>query len=75
LLGHLKPDETNTCLKGNRIYTSGFMWIVITSEAERFGAEKYLFDELRPECNLYDPRGEPLIFPLPPTPPPISPSA
>ena len=41
------------------------MWIKITTEKERAGVEKYLYDTLKPECNLQDPGGEPIEIPLP----------
>jgi hypothetical protein len=44
------------------------MWIEITTEKERCGALKYLYDYLKPECNNYDPGGEPIKIPLPPQP-------
>lgn len=68
LLDHLRDDEPNDCIKENVKYKCGFSWIDITSEAERSGAEKYLYDTLRPECNQSDPGGTPLEIPLPPTP-------
>ena len=74
LLNHLKPEEPNTCIKENVKYKCGFMWIEITTEEERSGAEKYLYDSLKPECNQNDPGGKPLNIPLPPTPPATTPS-
>ena len=74
LLGHLQPEEPNECIKGNVKYKCGFMWIEITTEEERSGAEKYLYDTLKPECNQNDPGGKPLKIPQPPTPPATTPS-
>lgn len=68
LLDHLKPEEPNTCIRENIKYRRGFMWIDMTTEPERCGAEKYLYDALRPECNQKDPGGKPLKIPLPATP-------
>jgi len=74
LLDHLATEEPNECIKGNVKYKCGFMWIEITTETERSGAEKYLYDVLKPECNQIDPGGTPLRISLPPTPPPTTPS-
>ena len=68
LLAHLDSHEPNTCIKNNVKYTCGFSWIDITTEDERSGAEKYLYDTLEPECNEIDPGGEPLRITLPPAP-------
>jgi|WetSurMetagenome_2_1015567.scaffolds.fasta_scaffold04639_7 excinuclease UvrABC nuclease subunit len=68
LLDHLSAKEENMCIKGNIAYMCGFSWIEITTEAERSGAEKYLYDRMKPECNQIDPGGRPLQIPLPPTP-------
>jgi len=74
LLGHLSTDEPNDCIKGNVKYKCGFIWIEITTETERSGAEKYLYDTLNPECNENDPGGRPLKIFLPATPPSTTPS-
>lgn len=68
LLNHLNAAEPNTCIKDNVKYKCGFMWIEITTEPERSGVEKYLYDTLKPECNQIDPEGRPLKIPLPSTP-------
>ena len=65
---HLDPKEPNTCIRDNVKYRCGFCWIEITTEDERSGAEKYLYDMLRPECNQIDPGGRSLKVPLPPIP-------
>ena len=70
LLDHLTDEEPNDCIKGNVKYRCGFHWMRITKESERSGAEKYLYDAMKPECNKDDPGGRPLRIPLPPTPPP-----
>jgi excinuclease UvrABC nuclease subunit len=69
LLAHLRPDEQNECIKGKVRYQCGFYWMGITTEAERSGAEKYLYDTMKPGCNQSDPGGRPVQVPLPPTPP------
>ena len=74
LLDHLKATESNKCIKENVKYKCGFSWIKITTEEERSGAEKFLYDALKPECNQIDPGGKPLKIPLPPTPPPTAPT-
>lgn len=68
LLDHLRDDEKNNCLKENRRYPRAFVWIPITTEAERMGAEKLIYDAQKPECNQIDPGGEPLRIPPPPKP-------
>lgn len=68
LLGHLGEDEPNACIQRNVKNTCGFRWIDITMEYERSGVEKYLYDVMKPECNLGDPGGTPLKIPLPPEP-------
>jgi len=73
-LDHLKQEEANKCIKEDVNYKCGFMWIEITTQSERSGAEKYLYDAMKPECNLVDPGGKPLRIPLPPTPQPTPPS-
>ena len=75
LLAHLSPAETNSCIKGHIKYRSGFEWLGISTEAERAGAEKYLYDKMNTDCNQTDPGGKPLQIPLPPTPTPATPSA
>jgi excinuclease UvrABC nuclease subunit len=77
LLDHLKQEEENQCIKekvGKKV--CGFMWIEITTEEERTGVEKYLYDTLKPkpECNQNDPGGKPLPITLLPTPPATAPS-
>lgn len=68
LLDHLSSSEPNECIKENRKYKSGFSWLEITTAQERAGAEKHLYDQLKPECNQVDPGGVPLRIPLPPQP-------
>ncbi len=68
LLGHLSADEPNPCIKRNVKNMCGFHWIDITMEYERIGVEKYLYDMMKPECNVADPSGAPLKIPLPPEP-------
>ena len=74
LLGHLSENEPNLCIKENVKYKCGFSLIKVTTETERSGAEKYLYDKMRPTCNKNDPGGKPLPIPLPPTPAPTTPS-
>jgi excinuclease UvrABC nuclease subunit len=68
ILDHLRNDEENDCIKGNVKYKCAFCWIEITTEGERSGAEKYLYDTINPECNQMDPGGTPIEIPLPPSP-------
>ena len=74
LLDHRGDNEPNPCIKENVKYKCGFSWIEITTESERSGAEKYLYDTLKPECDKTDPGGTPLKIPMPPTPQPTTPS-
>lgn len=68
LLDHLRDDEKNECIKENVEYNCAFCWIEITIADERSGAEKYLYDTIKPECNQIDPGGTPTKIPLPPSP-------
>lgn len=68
LLEHLSSEEPNECIKENRKYKCGFHWAPISTQDERSGAEKFLFDTLKPECNKVDPGGTPRKIPLPPKP-------
>jgi len=74
LLGHLRNEEPNDCIKGNVKSPCGFHWLNITTESERSGAEKYLYDTIKPDCSRKDPGGKPLTIPLPPTPPAAAPA-
>ncbi len=74
LLEHLADAEPNDCIKENRKYKCGCCWMEISTEGERCGAEKFLYDNLKPECNKTDPGGTPLAIPLPPTPANTQPS-
>lgn len=79
LLDHLADTEPNSCLKNlardGRNGRSGFSYAELPSEADRKGAEKYLYDEVKrarpndPECNVNDPGGTPLPVTLPDPPP------
>lgn len=66
LLGHLSDNEPNPCIKRNAKNECGFSWIEITMEPERAGVEKYLYDLMKPECNVTDPGGKPLKIEAPP---------
>jgi excinuclease UvrABC nuclease subunit len=68
LLDHLSNDEDNECIKEDVKYRCAFCWIEITTADERSGAEKYLYDTIKPECNQNDPGGNPRKIPLPPSP-------
>jgi excinuclease UvrABC nuclease subunit len=68
LLEHLADAEPNICIKENRKYKCGFLWMEISTESERSGAEKFLYDKLKPECNEADPGGAAQPISLPPTP-------
>jgi excinuclease UvrABC nuclease subunit len=74
LLDHLSSNEPNFCIKENIKYKCGFMWLSITTDSERSGAEKFLYDTLKPECNQKDPGGSPLRVTPPPTPTATAPS-
>jgi len=68
LLDHLSKNEKNPCIKKYVKYKCAFCYIKIKSEAERSGAEKYLYDMMKPECNKKDPGGITHLIPLPPKP-------
>lgn len=65
-LHHLSSDEENECLS-NKIskYVCGFEYAVVSSQGDRDGIEKYLYDYYSPECNAVDPGGEPIKVNLP----------
>jgi len=66
LLDHLSDNEENECIKNNvSKYVCGFEYAVISKQADRDGAEKYLYDQYKPECNQVDTGGEPLEINLP----------
>ena len=75
LLDHHGDSEPNECIKANNGYKRGFSWIPITTQEERSGAEKYLYDKLHPECNQKDPGGSPRPIPMPPQPAPTDPAS
>jgi excinuclease UvrABC nuclease subunit len=68
LLEHLSDKEENPCIKKKRGSKCVFDWMLILTENEKSGAEKYLYDKLQPECNETDPGGIPVTVPLPPEP-------
>lgn len=64
LLDHLADTESNPCIKdlgrhGRVAGRSRFSYGELSREADRERAEKYLYDELKPECNHNDPGGVP----------------
>jgi len=65
LIDHLSAKESNSCITEQIEFTCGFCWLEVTTEEERSGVVKYLYDSLKPECNLKNPGGKPLKIPLP----------
>jgi excinuclease UvrABC nuclease subunit len=65
LLDHLQDNESNPRIKSIIEFPCGFCWLEVSTEAERSGIEKYLYDYYRPICNLVDPGGKPLVVLLP----------
>lgn len=56
LLNHLSDNEENDCIKENvSKYVCGFEYAIISKQADRDGAEKYLYNHYSPECNNVDP--------------------
>jgi excinuclease UvrABC nuclease subunit len=61
LLDHLSAGEPNDCIKNNVAkYTSGLEYARVAKQADRDGAEKFLYDHFKPECNKADPGGTPI---------------
>ena len=66
LLDHLSDSEENKCIKENvSKFVCGFEYAVISKQDDRDGAEKYLYDHYKPECNNVDPGGKPIEINLP----------
>ena len=66
LLDHLSDSEENKCIKEMvSKFFFGFEYAVISKQEDRAGAEKYLYDHYKPECNNVDPGGKPIEINLP----------
>lgn len=66
LLDHLSDYEENECIKKNvSEFVCGFEYVAISKQDDRSGAEKYLYDHYKPECNNVDPGGKPIKINLP----------
>ena len=66
LLQHLSPDEQNSCIKNRKDeFICGYTITEITYQSDRDRIEKFLFDYYEPECNEYDPGGNPIEVNLP----------
>ena len=65
LLDHLGDDEPDKCIKNNVQYRCGFYWAEVSTEPNRIGVEKALFDYYRTECNDVDPGGTPIHVNVP----------
>ena len=66
LLNHLTASELNTCLKDKvSKYICGFEYAIVSSENNRDGIEKHLYNQYSPECNQIDPGGRPTVVNLP----------
>jgi hypothetical protein len=67
LLEHIGGKERNPCIKETlEKQRCGFAWLEVTTITERAGAEKFLYDKLKPRCNDKDPGGEHVCVPPPP---------
>lgn len=66
LLDHLSADEENECIRKQVVdYTCGFEYTKVSTQADRDGIEKYLYNHYKPECNTIDPGGTPIVVNLP----------
>ncbi len=66
LLDHCSQDEQNDCIKNNvQNYVSGYEYAKVSRQAERDGIQKYLYDNLKHECNKQDPGGTSIEVNLP----------
>jgi len=65
LLDHLSDDEPDECIKNNVKYKCGFYWAEVSSDINREGIEKALFDYYSTECNDVDPGGIPIHVNVP----------
>ena len=65
LIDHLSTDHDNECIKENVKYTSGFYYAAVSTQADREGIEKALYDYYETECNINDPGGNPIHVNVP----------
>lgn len=66
LLDHLSDSEENECIKENvSKFVYGFEYAVISKQDDRNGAEKYLYNYYKPECNNVNSGGKPVEINLP----------
>ncbi len=66
LLDHLSKTEPNACIRNHiENHISGFEFAEVSTQADRDGVEKYLYDHFSPECNEQDPGGESKTVNLP----------
>jgi len=58
LLDHLSTSETNACIKEHVTkHTSCYEYAEVSKQSDHDGAEKFLYDHFKPECNRLDPGG------------------
>lgn len=66
LLEHLAESEGNKCIKKYvQEHTSGYEYAKVSTQSDRSGIEKFLYDNYKPECNEKDPGGSVLTVNLP----------
>lgn len=66
LLDHLSESEENECIKTKvSIKVCGFEYTEVSTQNERDGIEKFLYDKYNPKCNQIDPGGTPIVVNLP----------
>jgi len=66
LLEHLSSDEPNSCVKNHVMkHTNQYQYAKVPKQNDREGIERYLYDELSPECNEMTPSGTPIPVNLP----------
>ncbi|UCG94531.1 MAG: hypothetical protein JSW13_01885 [Candidatus Aerophobus sp.] len=64
LIRHLEAEE-NACLKEAFKKLCYLKFVVIEEESDRKGAERFLYDKLKPRCNQKTPEGPAIQINLP----------
>ncbi len=67
LLDHISPIESNKCIKEiSSQYICGFCIASVTTQGDRDGIERFLYESFKPQCNDIAPPGSksiPVNFP------------
>jgi len=64
LIRHLETEE-NPCVKEARKTLCYFKFAVVEKESDRKGAEKFLYNKIKPRCNQKTPEGSSIEINLP----------